>query len=105
MTKNLKDMIGGWFIGNFSPSVWNTESFEVAVKEYKAGDKEQKHLHKIAIEFTVIVRGKVKMNSIEYSEGDIVQIDPGDPTDFEAIEDTITVVVKQPSVKGDKYLL
>ena len=49
MTKNLKDMVGGWFIGNFNPSVWNTESFEVAVKEYKAGDKEQKHLHKIAI--------------------------------------------------------
>ena len=45
------------------------------------------------------------MNSIEYSEGDIIQIDPGDSTDFEVIEDTITVVVKQPSVKGDKYLL
>ena len=98
-------MIGGWFIGDFEPSAWKTDLFEVAVKEYKAGDKEQKHLHKIAIEFTVIVRGKVKMNSIEYSEGDIIQIDPGNYTDFEAIEDTITVVVKQPSVKGDKYLL
>lgn len=103
--QNLKDMIGGWFVGNFEPCVMKTEDFEVAVKEYRAGDKEQEHLHKVAVELTVIVRGKVKMNSVEYAEGDIIQIDPGNSTDFEAIEDSITVVVKQPSVKGDKYLL
>ena len=33
----------------------------------------------------------------------IVQLDPGEPSDFEAIEPTITVVVKMPSVAGDKY--
>ena len=43
MTKNLKDMIGGWFIGDFEPTAWKTAGFEVAVKEYKAGDKEPKH--------------------------------------------------------------
>ena len=41
---NLNEMIGGWFIGDFEPSAWKTDLFEVAVKEYKAGDKEQKHL-------------------------------------------------------------
>ena len=104
MSKNLKDMIGGWFIGDFEPSAWKTAAFEVAVKEYKAGDKEPMHLHKIAIEFTVIGRGKVLMNGVEHGEGDIIRIDAGKATDFEALEDTITVVVKKPSVKGDKYL-
>ena len=105
MSHNLKDMIGGWFIGDFDPSVWKTSAFEVAVKEYKAGDKEERHLHKIAIEFTVIVRGRVKMNNNEYGQGDIVMIHPGKSTDFEALEDTITVVVKKPSVKEDKYIV
>ena len=105
MSKNLKDMIGGWFIGDFDPSVWKTSAFEVAVKEYKTGDKEPKHYHKIAIEFTVIVRGRVLMNGIEYGKGDIVRIDPGKATDFEALEDTITVVVKRPSVAEDKYTI
>ena len=104
MSKNLKDMIGGWFIGDFEPSAWKTAAFEVAVKEYKTGDKAPMHLHKIAIEFTVIVRGKVLMNGVEHGEGDIIRIDAGKATDFEALEDTITVVVKKPSVKGDKYL-
>ena len=105
MSKNLKDMIGGWFIGDFDPSAWKTAAFEVAVKEYKAGDKEPKHLHKIAVEFTVIVRGKVLMNGGEHGEGDIIRIDAGKATDFEALEDTITVVVKRPSVAEDKYIL
>ena len=105
MSKNLKDMIGGWFIGDFDPSAWKTAAFEVAVKEYKAGDKEPKHLHKIAVEFTVIVRGKVLMNGVEHGEGDIIRMDAGKDTDFEALEDTITVVVKRQSVAEDKYIL
>ena len=35
----LDDMIGGWFIGNFNPSLYKTNDVEVAVKSYKAGEK------------------------------------------------------------------
>ena len=102
---NLNEMIGGWFIGDFEPCAWKTKDFEVAVKEYKSGDKEPLHVHKIAMEFTVIVSGKVRMNSIEYGKGDIIRIDPGIATDFEALEDTVTAVVKTPSAMGDKYIM
>ena len=100
---NLKDMVGGWFIGDFEPSVFRTKEFEVAVKKYKAGDKESRHVHKISVEFTVIVSGKVIMNSKEYGEGEIICTIPNESSDFEALEDTVTVVVKKPSVAGDKY--
>ena len=100
---NLDDMIGGWFVGDFDPSVIKTKDFEVAVKKYVSGQKERRHLHKIATEITVIVEGRVRMNCIEYSSGSIIQIQPNEPSDFEALEDTITVVVKTPSVTGDKY--
>lgn len=100
---NLQDMKGGWFIGNFSPTVLKTKEFEVAIKYYKKGDKESCHHHKIAEEFTVIVEGKVKMFSTIFTKGDIIKILPNEETDFIAITDVITVVVKNPSVKNDKY--
>jgi len=102
---NLDAMIGGWFVGDFEPSAIRTKDFEVAVKKYKAGDKEARHTHKVAIELTVVISGKVLMNSQEYEEGSIIQISPNTSSDFEAIEDTVTVVVKTPSVAGDKYIL
>lgn len=101
----LSEFTKGWVIGNFNPSLFKTEEFEVAVKTYKAGDYEEKHYHKIATEWTIISRGKVRMNGVEYSEGDVVTINPGEATDFRVLEDAITTVIKIPCVSGDKYLV
>jgi hypothetical protein len=98
----LEDFKKGWFIGNFEPSVFNGD-FEVGIKEYKSGDKEERHLHKLSKEYTVIVSGRVKMNNIEYKKGDIIEIVENEDTDFECLEDSITVVVKTRSIKNDKY--
>lgn len=104
-TAKIKDMLKGWFIGNFEPTLYKTNDCEVAVKYYKKGDKEAAHYHKIATEFTYIISGKVKMNGIEYKAGDIVVMEPGDITDFECLEDNTTnVVVKIPGANNDKYL-
>ena len=102
---NLDDMIKGWFIGDFDPSLYKTEDVEVGVKCYKKGDYEREHFHKIAIEFTVILDGHVKMKDKEYGSGSIVKIMPGEATDFEALSDVTTVVVKIPGAKNDKYLV
>ena len=40
---NLEKMVKGWFVGNFEPTLLNTEACEVAVKSYKAGDSEEMH--------------------------------------------------------------
>ena len=101
--EKLNTMIKGWFVGNFAPSILKTRDVEVAVKYYKKGDKEQAHFHKIAIEITVVVKGKVRMNGVKYKAGDIILIEPLEITDFEAIEDTITTVVKCPGALNDKY--
>lgn len=98
-------MVKGWFIGDFQPTVLKAEGFEVGIKNYKKGDLEKRHFHKISTEYTVIASGKVRMNEQLYEEGSIVEIMPGESTDFEALEDTITVVVKVPSSKNDKYLV
>lgn len=101
----LSDMKGGWFAGNFEPTLLNTGDFEVAVKSYKKGDYEKKHYHKIATEYTVISYGEVEMNKTRYSAGQIIRIDPGEATDFFVLSDiAITTVLKVPSVADDKYL-
>lgn len=101
----LDKMTKGWFVGNFEPTLYKTNDVEVAVKKYKKGDYEGRHYHKIATEITTIVSGHVKMNGVEYREGDIITIEPGEVTDFEVLENnTITTVVKLPGANDDKYI-
>ena len=99
---NLNEMTKGWFIGNFEPSLLKTNDVEVAVKSYKKGDKESKHFHKIATEFTVILSGKVRMFDKEFEKDSIIKIEPNEATAFECLEDSVTVVVKIPGANNDK---
>jgi|TARA_B110000503_G_C7094124_1_gene390779 hypothetical protein len=101
---NLDSMHKGWFVGDFTPSVLNTEKCEVAVKRYKKGDYEEEHYHMECEEITIILHGSVEMNGVRYEDGDIIVIECGESTDFKALTDVTTVVYKDGSIKGDKYL-
>ena len=100
---NLNDFIRGWFVGDFDPSIIKTQDVEVAVQSFNAGDIEDKHFHRLATEITVLISGKAKMFDEIIEPGSIVEISPGEITGFEAIEDCVTVVVKYPGAKDDKY--
>ncbi len=104
-TAKLNEMTKGWFIGNFSPTLYKTNDVEVAVKRYEAGTREEKHYHKIATEITVVTKGIVCMNGVEYAEGDIIIMEPNDATDFYAVTDAENVVVKIPGANNDKYIM
>ena len=99
----LADMVKGWVVGAFNPTALHTDACEVAVKHYRAGDREDVHHHRIATEVTVIVSGEVRMCGRDWKAGDIVVIEPGEATDFEALTDVVNVVVKLPGALGDKY--
>lgn len=100
----LENMAKGWFIGNFTPSLHRTNDVEVGVKHYNMNDYEEAHFHKVATEFTVILSGEVLMNGISYTAGDIVVIKPNESTDFKALTNVTTVVVKIPGANNDKFL-
>lgn len=102
---NLSKFKGGWFVGNFEPTIIPSKDVEVCIKRYRAGDYDSCHVHKVADEVTVIVEGLVCMNGIKYHTDDIVLIPKGEPTDFLAITDAVTCVVKLPCVIGDKYMV
>ena len=101
---NFGEMVRGWFVGNFEPTAFQTDACEVGLKSYKAGDSEERHYHKIATEITLIQSGRVRMNNVEYKAGEIIVIPPLESTDFHALEECVTVVVKVPGAKDDKYL-
>lgn len=101
----LDEMTKGWFVGNFDPTLYRTNDVEVAVKSYRAGVTEEMHYHKIATEITVIISGQVKMNGTVYGAGDIIVMEPGEATDFEALTDVVNTVVKIPGANKDKYLV
>ncbi len=103
-TARLEDMTKGWFVGNFTPSLFRTNAAEVAVKRYKKGETEKAHYHKIATEITVVINGSVRMFDQIFAEGDIIVVEPLDITMFEALEDTVNVVVKIPGANDDKYM-
>ena len=100
---SLQDMIKGWFVGNFEPSVFRTNDVEVGIKYYQSGDYEKSHHHKIATEITVIQKGVVEMNGVQYADGSIIKLEPFVSTDFRAITDVTTIVVKIPGANDDKY--
>jgi hypothetical protein len=101
----LDEMTRGWFVGGFQPAAYSTDACEVGVKYYAASDKEARHLHRLATEITLILFGRVRMMGREWGRGDIVVLSPGEATDFEAITDSATVVVKVPGALNDKYLV
>ena len=70
----IDNMVNGWFVGDFEPSIIKTNNVEVALKSYNQGDKEERHYHKIATEITVISQGRVLMNNMGGSDDMLADI-------------------------------
>lgn len=93
----------GWFVGNFEPSVYKTEMFEVGILEHKKGEKWPCHYH-LGTEINYIISGTIMMHGKILTEGDVFIMEPYEIADPEFLSDCKVVVVKTPSNPGDKYL-
>lgn len=100
----LAAMVKGWFVGGFAPAAFSTTACEVAVKRYEAGASEPAHFHRIATEVTLVLSGRVRMAGREWGAGDIIVLEPGEVSAFEALSDAVNVVVKVPGAPDDKFL-
>ncbi len=101
----MSDMVGGWFVGDFFPTAFKTNLFEVCYKTHTKGEQWDRHYHKEATEINYLISGKVKIQNIILSAGDIFVIYPWEISDPEFLEDCEVVIVKTPSVIGDKYIV
>lgn len=97
-------MVGGWFIGDFVPSIIRTDQFEVCFKEYQAGDSEPAHFQRTAKELTLVTDGQVQIGQALLQKGQLILIEPGEIAGFFAITKASLVAVKWPSLPNDKEL-
>lgn len=101
----IENMKGGWFVGNFEPSAYKTDEFEVSVKLHPAGEKWETHYHKVAREINAIISGEMTIQNTHLVSGDIFVLDPEEIADPVFHTDCTIVCVKTPCVKNDKFIL
>jgi hypothetical protein len=101
---NLENFTGGWFMGNFEPSLLKNDNFEIAVKRFAAGSIEPLHFQRTAVEFTIVISGHCILAGIKCGPNDIIKIDPLELADFQAIEDCVLISIKYPSIPNDKVI-
>ena len=101
----METMMGGWFIGNFEPSAYKTDQFEVCYKHHVKGEKWDTHYHKEGTEINYLVNGKMIIQNKELNTGDIFILKPYEIADPIFVEDCTVLIVKTPSVSGDKYII
>ena len=101
---NIKEMLGGWFVGNFEPAAYKTKDFEVCYKVHPKGEEWETHYHKVGTEINLLVSGKMMLQGKILKSGDIFILNPYEIADPVFLEDCEVVCVKTPSAPGDKYV-
>jgi hypothetical protein len=99
----IENMKGGWFIGNFEPSVYKTDQFEVSYKTHHKGEKWDFHYHTQVTEINYLVKGQMVIQNTLLNTGDIFVLEPYEIADPEFITDCELVVIKTPSA-NDKMI-
>jgi mannose-6-phosphate isomerase-like protein (cupin superfamily) len=102
---DFSKMKGGWFIGNFEPTAFKTENFEVSYKIHPKGEKWDLHYHEQVTEINLLTKGTMIMQGKHLKEGDIFIVQPFEIADPEFLEDCHIVCVKTPGIARDKICL
>ena len=66
----------GWFVGAFDRAIWKTDLFEVAYMFNPKGDMSESHVHKIAKELSLIVKGHVIVGEKNLSKETYLKFPP-----------------------------
>ena len=103
--RHISDFTGGWFIGNFEPSLLKCAGFEAGIKVHQKGEDWPAHYHKIATEYNVIVYGKMTIQNQVLTAGDVFVLKPYEIADPIFHEETAIVCIKHPGANNDKFEL
>lgn len=102
---DFSKMKGGWFIGNFEPTAYKTEHFEVSYKIHPKGEKWDLHYHESVVEINLLIKGKMMMQKKILKKGDIFIIEPFEIADPQFLEECHIICVKTPGITKDKICL
>ena len=99
----LVNMVRGWFIGDFEPSVLKTKDFEVGLLTHKKDEKWPIHYHKETVEYNVLIEGAMRVQNTNIQPGEIFVFDKGEIADPIFLDDCRILCIKVPSIPTDKY--
>ena len=94
----IENMIGGWFVGNFDPTAFKTNEFEVSYKIHKKGEIWDIHYHHTCTEINLLISGEMIMQNTKLKSGDIFILEPFEIADPEFLEECEVICVKTPSI-------
>lgn len=101
----IENYTRGWIIGDFEPSLFRTKEFEVALISHHKGEHIPLHYHAKAIEYNVLVLGKMLVNGEEINPGDVFVFEKNEVADVKVLEESKVMCIKTPSVIGDKICI
>lgn len=96
---------GGWFIGDFEPSIWRTTGYEVGYKHHIAGEPWAAHFHDHMDEVTFLLEGTMRIQGQLLTGPVIFLLNRGEIADPEFVTDCKVFIIKTPSVPGDKIIV
>lgn len=102
---DTKNLINGWFIGNFSPSVYKTEQCEVAYKHHFPGEDWPEHYHQHSDEINYLLTGKMEVNGQRMEGPCIFIIKKGEAVKPRFITTVALIVVRVPGIPNDKVII
>ena len=101
---HLDDFRKGWIIGDFEPSLCKTKAFEAGLKIHRKDEEIERHFHKEAFEYNIMVCGEMRINGQHLKANDVFIFEPGECVHAEVLTSEARVmVIKMPSLPGDKY--
>jgi len=104
-THSVDDLVGGWFVGDFTPTAYKTNACEVSYKTHTAGEVWPTHYHKIGDEVNYLIEGRMEING-QQLQGPVIFVIPKGETAAPVFHtDVKLVVVKVPGAPNDKYLV
>ena len=101
--RRIEEFKDGWLVGNFHPAMITTPQFEICYRKHLRGETPKAHYHKIGNEYTLIIRGHVRINDREFKTGDIITIPSYTVSEPLFLEDTEIMVFRGYSNTEDKY--
>jgi quercetin dioxygenase-like cupin family protein len=103
--EKLENFVRGWIIGDFNPSIFKTDQFEVAIISHRKNEIIPVHYHNDVEEFNVLISGKMIVNEQELSNGDIFILEKKEIVNVKVLEDSQVLCIKVPSIPEDKICI
>jgi hypothetical protein len=101
--RNINEFTKGWFVGDFTPAVFQSKDFEIGHHKHRRSEKTFPHYHKETTELNYILKGTLMVSGTLLTEGQMWTYEKNEVSDVQFLTDVELIVIRWPSIPSDKY--